>query len=52
MPQEFKGKIEVSSEYKPRFDFTGGRIVKIVFDVADDAYIDGERGLAAAIAPG
>jgi arylsulfatase len=29
---------------------TGGRIVKVVFDVADDAYIDVERHFAAAMA--
>jgi arylsulfatase A-like enzyme len=40
----------VSSMYTPRFDFTGGTIVKVVFDVADDAYIDVEAHLAAAIA--
>jgi hypothetical protein len=40
----------VSSEYTPRFDFTGGRIVKVVFDVADDVYVDVERHMAAAIA--
>ena len=26
----------------PRFEFTGGAIVKVVFDVADDAYVDVE----------
>jgi arylsulfatase A-like enzyme len=40
----------VSSEYKPTFAFTGGAIAKVVFDVADDAYIDVERHLAAAFA--
>ncbi|HEY7604877.1 MAG TPA: arylsulfatase [Gaiellaceae bacterium] len=40
----------VSSEYKPRFDFTGGEIVKVVFDVADDAYVDVEQHLTAAMA--
>ena len=30
--------------------FTGGRIAKVVFDVADDAYIDVERHMAAAFA--
>lgn len=40
----------VSSEYKPKFDFTGGRIVKVVFDVADDAYVDVEQHLTAAMA--
>jgi arylsulfatase len=40
----------VSSEYAgDRFEFTGGTIVKVVFDIADDAYIDVERHLAAAI---
>ena len=40
----------VSSEYTPKFEFTGGEIVKVVFDVADDAYVDVERHLAAAMA--
>jgi arylsulfatase len=40
----------VSNEYKPRFPFTGGRIVKVIYDVADDAYVDLERKLAAALA--
>ncbi len=39
----------VSSDYRPRFDFTGGTIVRVVFDVADDAYIDVEHHLAAAL---
>lgn len=46
----YDGGDAVSSEYKPKFEFTGGRIVKVVFDVADDAYVDVERELAAAIA--
>jgi arylsulfatase A-like enzyme len=46
----YDGGDAVSSEYTPRFEFTGGRVVKVVFDVADDAYIDVERQLAAAIA--
>jgi hypothetical protein len=40
----------VSSLYRPRFEFTGGEILKVVFDVADDAYTDVERHLAAAMA--
>jgi arylsulfatase len=40
----------VSKEYKPKFEFIGGRIVKVVFDVADDAYVDVERLLEAAMA--
>jgi arylsulfatase A-like enzyme len=46
----YDGGDAVSSAYKPKFEFTGGRIVKVVFDVADDAYIDVERQLAAAMA--
>jgi hypothetical protein len=34
----------------PKFEFTRGKIVKVVFDVADDAYVDVERELTAAIA--
>jgi arylsulfatase len=40
----------VSTAYKPRFPFTGGRIVKVIYDVADDAYLDIERKFAAAMA--
>ena len=40
----------VSGEYKGRFPFSGGRIVKVVYDVAKDVYIDVERKLAAAMA--
>jgi hypothetical protein len=43
-------RISVSSEYPPKFEFTGGEIIKVVFDVADDAYVDVERELTAAIA--
>jgi arylsulfatase A-like enzyme len=46
----YDGGDAVSSEYRPKFEFTGGRIVKVVFDVADDAYVDLERELAAAMA--
>ena len=40
----------MSTSYPHRFEFTGGRIVKVVFDVADDAYVDVERHFAAAMA--
>jgi len=40
----------VSKEYTPKFDFKGGTIVKVVFDVADDNYVDIERVMAAAMA--
>jgi arylsulfatase len=40
----------VSTEYKPKFPFSGGRVVKVIYDVADDVYIDLERKLAAALA--
>jgi hypothetical protein len=33
-----------------RHDHEGGKTVKVVFDVADDAYVDTERHMAAAIA--
>ena len=46
----YDGGDAVSSEYKPRFRFSGGTIVKVVFDVADDVYVDVERELAAAMA--
>jgi hypothetical protein len=46
----YDGGDAVSGEYQPRFEFTGGSIVKVVFDVADDAYVDIEQHLAAAMA--
>jgi arylsulfatase len=46
----YDGGDAVSREYKPKFEWTGGEIVKVVFDVADDAYVDVEQHLAAAMA--
>ena len=46
----YDGGDAVSTAYPHRFEFTGGRIVKVVFDVADDAYVDVERHFAAAMA--
>ena len=40
----------VSSEYKPKFEFKNGEIIKVVFDVANDAYVDVEQKMAAALA--
>ena len=40
----------VSSEYKSNVQFSGGTIAKVIFDVADDAYFDVERHMAAAMA--
>jgi arylsulfatase A-like enzyme len=46
----YDGGDAVSSQYKPRFEFTGGKVVKVVVDVADDAYVDVERHMSAAMA--
>jgi arylsulfatase len=40
----------VSADYTPRFEFSGGNIMQVVYDVADDVYLDQERLLAAALA--
>jgi hypothetical protein len=45
----YDGGDAVSSEYTPRFEFTGGTIHKVVFNVGDDAYVDVERHMAAAM---
>ncbi len=45
----YDGGDAVSGQYKPKFEFSGGTIVKVVFDVADDAYVDLEAELAAAM---
>ena len=46
----YDGGDAVSSEYTPKFAWSGGQIHKVVYDDADDAYIDVEAHLAAAIA--
>jgi len=46
----YDGGDAVSSDYKPKFPLTGGRIVKVVYDVGEDAYVDLERHLHAAMA--
>ncbi len=40
----------VSSAYASAFAFTGGTIDKVIFDVADDLYLDLEQRMAAALA--
>ena len=40
----------VSSEYKPTFEFTGGRVVKVIYDVGKDVYVDVEKAMAASMA--
>ena len=40
----------VSADYKGKFPFSGGRIIKVIYDVAPDVYVDVERRLAAAMA--
>ena len=40
----------VSTEYKPKFEFKNGRIVKVVFNLGDDQYADLEAHSAAAMA--
>jgi hypothetical protein len=45
----YDGGDAVSGQYTPTFPFTDGEIIKVVFDIADDAYVDVERHLAAAM---
>jgi len=40
----------VSKEYTSKFPFAGGTIVKVVFDIAKDGYVDLERRFAAVMA--
>jgi arylsulfatase len=46
----YDGGDAVSSEYKSTFEFSGGKVIRTVFDIADDHYIDVERKMAAALA--
>ena len=40
----------VSAEYSSKFALSGGQLIKVVYDIADDVYVDMERELAAALA--
>jgi arylsulfatase len=40
----------VSSAYQPKFPFSGGKITKVVYDIAKDSYVDVERRFAAKMA--
>jgi arylsulfatase len=40
----------VSSDYQGKFAFSGGKVIKVIYDVGDDVYVDVERRLAAALA--
>lgn len=46
----YDGGDAVSRAYKPRFEFTGGKILQVIFDVADETYQDAEQRLAALVA--
>jgi len=46
----YDGGDAVSNAYKPRFEFTGGTIAQVVFDVADEEYLHAEHRIAALIA--
>ena len=40
----------VSSQYESGFEFSGGEIHKVIYDVGNDAYVDLERRLGAILA--
>jgi arylsulfatase len=40
----------VSKAYESQYPFRGGAVLKVVYDVADDVYVDIEQKFAAAIA--
>jgi len=46
----YDGGDSVSKEYKPKFRFAGGRVIKVVFDVAKDGSVNVQQELAAAMA--
>ena len=46
----YDGGDPVSKEYAPKFPFTGGRVIKVIYDIADDVYVNEERQVAAALA--
>ncbi|WP_141810025.1 hypothetical protein [Nocardia bhagyanarayanae] len=45
----YDGGDTVTGHYRGKFAFTGGEIEKVIFDVADDAYVDVEAHYEAAM---
>jgi arylsulfatase len=48
-PRYDSGDAVSKEEYTPEFPFSSGRIVKVVYDVGKDGYVDVERKFAAAL---
>jgi arylsulfatase len=46
----YDGGDAVSSQYESKFELAGGEVIKVVFDVANDAYINVEQKMATAMA--
>lgn len=46
----YDGGDAVSSEYQPKFEFSGGRVIKVIFDLAKEQYVDVEKAFAAKMA--
>jgi len=46
----YDGGDAVSNAYTPKFEFKGGEIIKVVFNLSNDAYLDVEKKLEAALA--
>jgi hypothetical protein len=46
----YDGGDAVSKEYQPKFAFSDGKVIKVIYDLADDQYVDVERKFAEAMA--
>ena len=46
----YDGGDAVSRAYTPKFEFSGGSIIEVEFNIAEEEYLDAERRLAALLA--
>jgi len=46
----YDGGDAVSNEYNSKFEFKGGEVIKVVFDIANDTYVNVEQKMATAMA--
>jgi arylsulfatase len=44
------GAFKTQTEYKAKFDFSGGRVIKVSYKIVNDAHVNVERAIAAKMA--
>ena len=47
---QFDTGVPVTGAYKAKFDFSGGRVIKVIYHIVNDAHVNVERAMAAKMA--